>query len=212
MMSALPMSTTLSTVSTQQRTLDEGIRLDPTKSTSNTKSTSMEGPTNSAAQRNQCFYASSTLAAGGSTYVQPEHFIRRKAHFIGFLPCRGNGPAFDPCGLLLRAGDVERNPGPEVCQVCQKRLQRNHLVCEESGCDAKSHKKRKCSELRKGQIGWRCREHRVEVEVKTCDQCRSEIPTKGSRRVCSVAVCERICHCGQKCSKIGRYGRSKTQE
>ena len=138
-------------------------------------------------------------------------FIRKKPQCIGFLPGGGHGPAFDPRLLLLRAGDVERNPGPEICYICQKTLQRNHFKCEESGCVAKSHKKRTCSELRKGQTGWRCREHRVVVVVETCDHCRKEIPSKASRRVCCVADCEKICHRGQKCSKIGRYGKSTTQ-
>ena len=142
-----------------------------------------------------------------------KHFhSKENPYSSGFLPGGGHGPAFDPRGLLLRAGDVERNPGPEMCQTCQKKLQANHFRCEESGCESRSHKMKKCSSLRRGQTGWRCREHRVEVEVKSCDHCASEIPTKSSRRVCCVADCERICHRGKKCSKIGRYGKSVTQE
>ena len=48
--------------------------------------------------------------------------------------------------LLLRAGDIESNPGPR-CDACSKELRQNqtHLICSE--CPNTCHKQKKCSGL-----------------------------------------------------------------
>ena len=80
---------------------------------------------------------------------------------IGFLLGGANTPAFDPRILLLRAGDVERNPGPDCCSFCKKEFRNvmRPFECEEEGCEEKSHRDKKCSKVPRGRKEWRCRAH-----------------------------------------------------
>ena len=138
-----------------------------------------------------------------------QHYLLRAKTSSGFLVCEGHGPAFDPRDLLLRAGDVERNPGPESCHACTSRLQRKHFDCAVDGCGVKSHMRRKCSGVGKGQTEWRCPEHRRNEQGEKCDQCGRTFTGSSSPRTCCVDGCKRMCHRGQKCSKIGKYGKSR---
>ena len=76
---------------------------------------------------------------------------------------------------LVKAGDVEVNPGPEEeevkCHECEKKLSRNYLTC--SGCSLASHKKEECSGLKHSQSkdNWMCKICKPPVERKTCREC-----------------------------------------
>ena len=126
----------------------------------------------------------------------------------GFLMGGGNAPAIDLRFLLLRAGDVERNPGPG-CFSCEKTLSASPLSCEEESCDRKVHRQRKCSGVRRGEV-WRCPDHRIAgSEERFCDKCKKKLAEKkaGERgpRTCVAEGCRSVCHRGRKCSNISRY-------
>ena len=64
--------------------------------------------------------------------------------------------------LLIRAGDVESNPGPSDrvrCKPCGRNIRVNqvHLTC--TGCGAASHKQESCSGVKRAALAsssWRC--------------------------------------------------------
>ena len=129
----------------------------------------------------------------------------------GFLRSGGIVSAIDLRFLLLRAGDVESNPGPE-CISCGQPTRQVPLSCTVESCDKVAHSQRVCSGIRgkgKKDLG-RCPEHRETVD-QPCDQCGSGCERKkpGDRgpRACVVAGCDKVCHRGQKCSKISRYDK-----
>ena len=65
--------------------------------------------------------------------VQPDASLIIESVFLG---SEGLNPAFDPRILLIRAGDIEVNPGPKLqirfCSICQQedpfRPPRNHVT------------------------------------------------------------------------------------
>ena len=132
--------------------------------------------------------------------------------------------------LLLRAGDIESNPGPR-CDACSKELRQNqsHLFCSE--CPNTCHKQEKCSGLlRAAQVRavWKCSSciqgspivrqpspnvitlvgqvvgDRVEsssnVHHRRCLLC-SKVTRKSLRPLICVS-CLRECH--KSCSKLSR--------
>ena len=72
--------------------------------------------------------------------------------YRGVFMWSGHLPALVIRILLLRAGDVEQNPGPSQsmpkCKPCGKTL-RSNLTCRT--CSATSHKQEACSGLKRGQ-------------------------------------------------------------
>ena len=79
----------------------------------------------------------------------------------------GENPASHLRLLLLRAGDVEQNPGPAsaklLCQQCNKKLRsdQRHFSCTTPGCPATSHIQEACSGLPKQSRPqrWVCQLH-----------------------------------------------------
>ena len=98
------------------------------------------------------------------------------------------------------------------CHLCASRLQKKHFNCAVKGCWIKSHMKRQCSGVRKRKTEWCCPYQRQNEKEEKCDQCRNTFAKGSSRRTCCVEGYERLCHRGQKCSKIRRYGNSTIQD
>ena len=63
------------------------------------------------------------------------------------LMCDGQNPAFDSRLELIKAGDIELNPGPSTeCHVCQEKLgTKGKLMCSFLGCMFPCHRREKCS-------------------------------------------------------------------
>ena len=133
----------------------------------------------------------------------------------GFLSNRGVVPVHDPCELL-RAGDVESNPGPS-CSSCNVTLRSGapSLECSEAGCTARCHEKKECSGMSRygSQPEWRCRSHGGTVVEPptaiparpsgTCISCMGIVRPHRPWLTCSEPECQVKCH--KKCSKRSRY-------
>ena len=127
----------------------------------------------------------------------------------GFLASEVQCPAFDP-RILLRAGDIEVNPGP-ACNFCNKEFSSNSnpRICGADQCNEQCHSWEKCSGIKRSSARvWMCREHSTGPQlVAVCDDCGrtlSESAAKRARR-CAEKGCQSICHRGKKCSRISRY-------
>ena len=131
-----------------------------------------------------------------------------------FWACGIKNPAFEP-RELLKAGDVEANPGPArqippvakvSCESCNKSLTRPGLKCTTAACERASHKKKSCSNATAGQLSdWKCSLHRI--ELSPCEWCSKEITTKQRPISCRTVGCPARCHTVRRCSGISRYVR-----
>ena len=127
-------------------------------------------------------------------------------------------PAHDLC-LLLRAGDIESNPGPTRCSVCEVTLRSGqpYHACEDEGCSEKCHKKQDCSGLsRYGSTAWRCNSHggsnhpqifnvRPTSATGVCYACIGPIRNHQRSLFCSEAGCMARSHLERACSGLSRY-------
>ena len=126
--------------------------------------------------------------------------------------------------LLLRAGDVEKNPGPP-CDACERSIRKDHLksalTCIEGGCEARCHSSETCSRIarRQGEKKWSCKLHkedrvvnRVPAEGKIhCSGCHRTIRKDHLKSpfTCMAEECEEKCHNNETCSGIGRYEKEQ---
>ena len=144
--------------------------------------------------------------------------------FVGFLGTRGVNPAHSLWKILIRAGDIEQNPGPVIsCYKCQKTFRegQNNLQCQ---CGRFSHKQEKCSEVPRWKLNqiWSCSTcqprqasgrtiagrpvHDMVATVKPlsdlsiCALCKKKNVRVEKPLVCS--VCNAQIH--KKCSKMDR--------
>ena len=124
-------------------------------------------------------------------------------------------PAFD-ARELLKAGDIEANPGPrqsaitpaeQKCDGCNTTLTRPGFECSIANCKAVSHKQQKCSRLRNSSSApWKCVLHRVATEADgPCEWCNKHFTARQKPLLCSVAGCATRCHTVMRCSGISRY-------
>ena len=111
--------------------------------------------------------------------------------------------------LLIRAGDIETNPGPteeeDECYACQKKFRRGvkFLTCKL--CPRKSHKKEECSRTKKGQVkdDWSCHECRKNKDEQ--DQCREcKTKTRKGQILLKCVECMETMHKREECSKMKR--------
>ena len=111
-------------------------------------------------------FPSCNQCSSSSTSMQ-RNFITSSSYFsIIFWACRGCNPAADLGLLLILAGDVETNPGPDdtnKCYICSYPIKKNQkpLACSFHGCTNKSHKQFKCSDMKPGTdpTEWVCNQH-----------------------------------------------------
>jgi hypothetical protein len=82
-----------------------------------------------------------------------------------FFVAGGCSPAYSLRGLLLSAGDVERNPGPSVgegsCGVCGGVFRTSNRFLQCVGCETCSHMQKRCSGLTRAEQvrgRWWCRQ------------------------------------------------------
>jgi hypothetical protein len=154
------------------------------------------------------------------------NFSTSRFFSIVFWACRGCNPAADLGFLLILAGDVETNPGPDIinkCYTCGYPFKKNQnpLVCSFNGCTNKSHKQTKCSDTKAGSdtTEWICNQHSDDdvllesvrlIELpsdaeppRQCDSCGSALRIDYDARHCFVPGCLNRCHF--ICSGISRY-------
>ena len=103
------------------------------------------------------------LVSGGRCWPFAPRTIAKKA--ITSLPIKDNKiRPFDHI-ILLRAGDVERNPGPKTtpCTSCGATIRRDSgLTCSFRDCDRRCHKQQKCSGISRYKLqssSWMCPTH-----------------------------------------------------
>ena len=99
---------------------------------------------------------------------------KTKTQASGFLPSRSANQARADQRLLLRAGDVETNPGPKwPCPACNKSAKFSSIMCHD--CGAWWHIR--CANLntKKAQqaIKWTC---------KTCPTPKTDLPTESTEQ------------------------------
>ncbi len=79
--------------------------------------------------------------------------------FIAVFSLRGGAYPAVVSLLLLLAGDIELNPGPN-CFTCRKPIRRgmDYLQCQANSCTNGSHKQLRCSGFHWSQLTnfWRC--------------------------------------------------------
>ncbi len=84
--------------------------------------------------------------------------------------------------LLVIAGDIELNPGPNCC-TCRKPIRRGmgYLQCLANSCTNGSHKQFRCNGFHRSQLtnSWRCSPnggpgtpHRAPTTSAICDSCQ----------------------------------------
>ena len=150
---------------------------------------------------------------------------------VVFLLSEGSHLVFVP-QLLLRAGDVESNPGPGPvtrsivtkarCNACSNPIRRgmDPISCAVANCTNKCHKQKACSKLHRSQIGtnWLCSTHSVNTGQENsapiilpgsaggrCDACGVKFRANTSSLTCSTGGCGKRCHKATRCSTISRY-------
>ena len=101
-------------------------------------------------------YGESTKSGATTVTRSVCHRHRISSITIVFLECGGHSPAFDPRKIMLRAGDIEVNPGPGpgsrrqsaqntqslTCCACDVKIRSNitPLICTQDGCGKAVHK------------------------------------------------------------------------
>jgi hypothetical protein len=141
-------------------------------------------------------------------------------------------PAYDPHRLLIRAGDVEENPGPSErtdCSVCGRRLRGDNgrLVCVTEGCKTATHKQKACSGLtRAGQMAarWRCGRctavtgqtqtrtlagRPIQTTAGPAQHPRGKVPCLMCGKTVPAVACPLVCsicrrHCHKSCAAMTR--------
>ena len=108
-----------------------------------------------------------------------------------------------PLLLLMIAGDVHANPGPDTpsCDICEIpiRANTNYLSCSATDCTKVSHLKQSCSGIsRYRQQDWKCPHHRP-PETRTIAGCLTThliqtkaVPTERTKCL----LCSRTIACG----------------
>ena len=134
---------------------------------------------------------------------------RRPPTLTGVFLWSGHLPTLVVRMLLMRAGDVEVNPGPGLfCKPCGRMLRTNqpHLRC--GSCIATSHKQDKCSGLRRVSQtpgNWTCSDC---VPPRSCTPpLPSTVPTLvgqpiGASRLSGTSAPKKRC---LQCGKVVRY-------
>ena len=134
---------------------------------------------------------------------------RRPPTLTGVFLWSGHLPALVVRMLLMKAGDVEVNPGPGLfCKPCGRTLRTNqpHLRC--GSCIATSHKQEKCSGLRRVSQtpgNWTCSDC---VPPRSCTPpLPSTVPTLvgqpiGAPRLSGTSAPKKRC---LQCGKVVRY-------
>jgi hypothetical protein len=124
--------------------------------------------------------------------------------------------------LLIRAGDIETNPGPtkeknKSCADCGGDIRNGneYLTCTQ--CDCNFHKKKTCSDVTKhamktlDRTEWRCKEcHREngEEESRNCRECSGAIKRGNLYLECT--QCNDVMHKKFECSYLKRSQEEKS--
>jgi len=127
---------------------------------------------------------------------------------------RVKNPAFDPLELL-KAGDVEANPGPRTavarcapeqkCESCGKAAP-GGVTCAASGCNNISHKQKKCSgQSLTADRKWFCTEHKSIDDEEKCEWCEKRFSVRQKPLRCKQVGCKKTSHTYRRCSGISRY-------
>ena len=127
---------------------------------------------------------------------------------------RVKNPAFDPLELL-KAGDVEANPGPRTavarcapeqkCESCGKAAP-GGVTCAASGCNNISHKQKKCSgQSLTADRKWFCTEHGSIDDEEKCEWCEKRFSVRQKPLRCKQVGCKKTSHTYRRCSGISRY-------
>ena len=125
----------------------------------------------------------------------------------GFLESEGLNPAFDSRLLLIRAGDVEENPGPKVSPKrrchCSKAIRSdatNFLQCSTAGCPVLSHASEKCSGIGRyrSKANWTCKDHSNSPTPPppTAVSINNPEDTQREKRYCAKKGCGIVCKKG----------------
>ena len=117
--------------------------------------------------------------------------------------------------LLIRAGDVELNPGPDGndCYKCQKPLMKRKDVVIAAiciTCGNKSHKGPECSGVKKGKLNeatWKCQICAPPPPVKTCRECKKE--ERQGQNFLECTLCNDTVHNKDECSMMKKSARDK---
>ena len=158
------------------------------------------------------------------------HFEEAGTHLsrveVGFLMSGEQDPAAVIRLLLIKAGDIEQNPGPNQCNWCNKAIRtgQEFLTCKE--CRNTYHKQKKCAQIPRNlrlqqdfQCG-RCRGMRPEMEEdredtrgeegiegpKSCNQCKKNIRRNINPVICN--QCKNYYH--MSCTEIERKKQRNT--
>ena len=117
--------------------------------------------------------------------------------------------------LLIRAGDVELNPGPggNECYKCHKSLKKRKdeliaAIC--ITCGNKSHKGPECTGVKKGKLNeatWKCQICAPPPPVKTCRECKQE--ERQGQKFLECTLCNETVHNKDECSMMKRSARDK---
>ena len=92
-----------------------------------------------------------------------------------FSAAEGLNPAFNPRQILIQAGDIEENPGPNPgpkCDSCGGTIRRGTapFQCSSAGCNRICHKQLKCSRVSRlttTNQEWICNSHRTSSATDT---------------------------------------------
>ena len=111
--------------------------------------------------------------------------------------------------LLQRAGDVEKNPGPQRCGWCQEPLAARFLTC--GRCDTKFYMRKQCSGLTRTDAvqkwdsnSFVCNEW-SSIEWRKCGMCNQTI--KVTHKGVTCLSCQVECH--WECANIPRSRRTQ---
>ena len=152
--------------------------------------------------------------SSGIRQGSPSHW-----HQTGFLKKGSAKPAYAPL-LLVLAGDIELNPGPE-CHKCKKPIgeDRPHFKCKL--CRNITHKQQKCSGLSRYSRSqeWTCHAHGEHPEDPDptylskrgdkCSVCNEPLRVGTPALQCTAKSCKQTCHKKQDCSTISRYSKEQ---
>ena len=152
--------------------------------------------------------------SSGNRQSSPSHW-----HQTGFLKKGSAKPAYAPL-LLVLAGDIELNPGPE-CHKCKKPIgeDRPHFKCKL--CRNITHKQQKCSGLSRYSRSqeWTCHAHGEHPEDPDptylskrgdkCSVCNEPLRVGTPALQCTAKSCKQTCHKKQDCSTISRYSKEQ---